>query len=106
MRRGTRVQLAIALILAGAFASAAMARVALARETTGATGSTGSDVEWSLTARPVAGPSTLGQVAIRPSHYWTPPVITCPSTSMSTSELSSRARNSTGSTPVLVTDIR
>jgi FlaG/FlaF family flagellin (archaellin) len=42
MRRGTRFQLAIALMLAGAFASVAMAQVALAQETTGATGATGS----------------------------------------------------------------
>ena len=35
MRRGTRFRLAIVLMLAGAFASAAMAQAALAQETTG-----------------------------------------------------------------------
>jgi hypothetical protein len=42
MRRGTRFQLAIVLMLAGAFASAGLAQAAFAQDTTGATGATGS----------------------------------------------------------------
>jgi ABC-type transport system substrate-binding protein len=75
MRRRTRFQLAIALLLAGAFASAAMAQVALAQETTGATGSTGGDDQkvvftWAETSEP----DTLNPMAAYSAisfYFWT-----------------------------------
>jgi FlaG/FlaF family flagellin (archaellin) len=55
--RGTRIRLAIALMLAGALASAAMAQVALAQETGSETGSTTDEkvtFTWGDTAEPTS----------------------------------------------------
>jgi peptide/nickel transport system substrate-binding protein len=75
MRRGTRFQLAIVLMLAGAFASATMAQVALAQET-GTTGSTESGngekvvFTWASTAEPDSLNPMTGYSAIE-FYFWT-----------------------------------
>ena len=75
MRRGTRFQLAIVLMLAGALASAAMAQVALAQETTGATGSTaGDDQKVVFTWAETSEPDTLNPMAAYSAisfYFWT-----------------------------------
>jgi len=77
MRRGTRFQLAIVLMLAGAFASAALAQAAFAQDTTGATGATGSTNDdqkvvftWAGTGEPDSVNPMTGYSAIE-FYFWT-----------------------------------
>jgi peptide/nickel transport system substrate-binding protein len=74
MRRRTRFHLAIAMMLAGSFASAAMAQVALGQETTGATGSTNDDEKvvftWATTGEPDSVNPMTGYSAIE-FYFWT-----------------------------------
>ncbi|HEU5225106.1 MAG TPA: hypothetical protein VFV29_04805, partial [Actinomycetota bacterium] len=76
MRRGTRFQLAIVLMLVGAFASAAMAQTALA-QTTGATGATGGDdgekvvFTWG-TAGETSSLNPMSGYLATDFYFWTP----------------------------------
>ncbi len=73
MRRG-KFRLTIVLMLAGAFASAAMAQAALAQETTGATGSTNDQkvtFTWGDTAEPTSLNPMSGYTALD-FYFWTP----------------------------------
>ena len=77
MRRGTRFQLAIVLMLAGAFASAALAQAAFAQDTTGATGATGGTNDdqkvvftWARTDEPDSVNPMTGYSAIE-FYFWT-----------------------------------
>ena len=75
MRQRTGFRLGIAMVLVGAFLSTAMAQVALAQETTGATGSTGGDDQkvvftWAETSEP----DTLNPMAAYSAisfYFWT-----------------------------------
>jgi peptide/nickel transport system substrate-binding protein len=71
--RGTRMRLAIALMLAGALASAAMAQLALAQETGGETGATDERVvfTWGSTGEPSSLNPMSGYLAID-FYMWTP----------------------------------
>jgi peptide/nickel transport system substrate-binding protein len=72
--RGTRIRLAIALMLAGALASAAMAQVALAQETGSETGSTTDEkvvFTWGSTSEPSSLNPMSGYLAID-FYMWTP----------------------------------
>jgi peptide/nickel transport system substrate-binding protein len=71
--RGTRIRLAIALMLAGALASAAMAQVALAQETGGETGATDERVvfTWGSTGEPSSLNPISGYLGID-FYQWTP----------------------------------
>jgi peptide/nickel transport system substrate-binding protein len=72
MRRGTRFQLAIVLMLAGAFASAALAQAAFAQDTTGATGSTNDQkvvFTWASTSEPDSVNPMAGYSAIE-FYFW------------------------------------
>ena len=71
--RGTRIRLAIALMLAGALASAAMAQVAFAQETGGETGATDEKVTftWGDTAEPTSLNPMSGYTALD-FYFWTP----------------------------------
>ena len=72
--RGTRIRLAIALMLAGALASAAMAQVALAQETGNETGSTTDEkvvFTWGDTAEPTSLNPMSGYTALD-FYFWTP----------------------------------
>lgn len=75
MNRAKRFRLTIVLMLAGAFASAAMAQAALAQETTGATGSTSNDQKvtftWGDTAEPTSLNPMSGYTALD-FYFWTP----------------------------------
>lgn len=72
--RGTRIRLAIALMLAGALASAAMAQVALAQETGSETGSTTDEkvvFTWGDTGEPTSLNPMSGYTALD-FYFWTP----------------------------------
>ena len=72
--RGTRIRLAIALMLAGALASAAMAQVAFAQETGGETGGTTDEkvtFTWGDTGEPTSLNPMSGYTALD-FYFWTP----------------------------------
>jgi len=72
--RGTRIRLAIALMLAGALASTAMAQVAFAQETGGETGGTTDEkvtFTWGDTGEPTSLNPMSGYTALD-FYFWTP----------------------------------
>ena len=71
--RGTRIRLAIALMLAGALGSAAMAQVTFAQETGSETGATDEKVTftWGDTAEPTSLNPMSGYTALD-FYFWTP----------------------------------
>ena len=72
--RGTRIRLAIALMLAGALASGAMAQVAFAQETGGETGAATDEkvtFTWGDTAEPTSLNPMSGYTALD-FYFWTP----------------------------------
>jgi peptide/nickel transport system substrate-binding protein len=72
--RGTRIRLAIALMLAGALASGAMAQVAFAQETGGETGATDDEkvtFTWGDTGEPTSLNPMSGYTALD-FYFWTP----------------------------------
>src|SRR6185436_16083259 len=74
MKQRTKFRLGITLMLAAAFASAALAQAAFAQDTTGATGSTSDDEKvvftWASTAEPDSVNPMTGYSAIE-FYFWT-----------------------------------